>query len=70
MEGGNFMLRSIKKAFDMIKEQDNGTSITVHTIRTWCKEGKIRSLNAGTKILVDIDSLFEYISMKHEKKEN
>lgn len=64
------MLRSIKKAFDMIKEQDNGTSITVHTIRTWCKEGKIRSLNAGTKILVDIDSLFEYISMKHEKKEN
>ena len=70
MEGGNFMLRSIKKAFDMIKEQDNGTSITVHTIRTWCKEGKIRSLNAGTKILVDIDSLFEYISMKHEKKQN
>lgn len=27
------MLRSIKKAFEIIKEQDNDTSITVHTIR-------------------------------------
>ena len=33
------MLRSIKKAYEIIKEQDNGTSITVHTIRVWCKEG-------------------------------
>lgn len=58
------MLRSIKKAFDIIKEQDEDTSITVHTIRTWCKEGKIKYLNAGKKILVDMDSLLDYISMK------
>lgn len=64
------MLRSIKKAFDIIKEQDNETSITMHTIRVWCKEGKIKCLNAGTKILVDMESLFDYISMKDEKKEN
>ena len=31
------MLRSIRKAFEIIKEQDNETSITVHTIRIWCK---------------------------------
>ena len=61
------MIRSIKKAFDMIKEQDNGTSITTHTIRTWCKEGKIKCLNVGKKILVDMDSLFDYISMKEKK---
>lgn len=60
------MLRSIKKAFDMIKEQDNETSITMHTIRVWCKEGKVKSLNAGTKVLVDMDSLFDYISIKTE----
>ncbi|MBE5734311.1 MAG: hypothetical protein E7347_04600 [Clostridiales bacterium] len=59
------MLRSIKKAYDIIKEQDNETSITVHTIRIWCKEGKVKSLNAGTKILVDMDSLLDYISMKN-----
>ena len=59
------MLRSINKAYDIIKEQDNETSITVHTIRIWCKEGKVKSLNAGTKILVDMDSLLDYISMKN-----
>ena len=59
------MLRSIKKAYDIIKGQDKETSITVHTIRIWCKEGKVKCLNAGTKILVDIDSLLDYISMKN-----
>ena len=59
------MLRSIKKAFEIIKEQDKDTSITVHTIRIWCKEGKVKCLNAGTKILVDMDSLLDYISIKN-----
>ena len=59
------MLRSIKKAFEIIKEQDNETSITVHTIRVWCREGKVKCLNAGTKILVDVDSLLDFISMKN-----
>ena len=58
------MLRSIKKAYESIKAQDNETSITIHTIRVWCKEGKVKCLNAGTKILVDMDSLLDYISMK------
>jgi hypothetical protein len=59
------MLRSIKKAFDEIKKLDNETSITMHTIRIWCKEGKIKHLNAGTKILIDMDSLLDYISIKN-----
>ena len=59
------MLRSIKRAFELIKEQDAETSITVHTIRLWCKEGKVKCLNAGTKILVDMDSLLDYISIKN-----
>ena len=59
------MLRSIKRAFELIKEQDAETSITVHTIRIWCKEGKVKCLNAGTKILVDMDSLLDYISIKN-----
>ena len=56
------MLRSIKKAFDIIKEEDPDTCITVHTLRVWCKENKIKNLKAGTKILVDIESLKNYIS--------
>ena len=56
------MLRSIKKAFDVIASEDPGTAVTVHTIRTWCKEGKIKNLTTGNKILVDIDSLKNYIN--------
>ena len=36
------MLRSIKKAHDMILKEDPETAITTHTIRMWCKEGKIK----------------------------
>ena len=60
------MLRSIRKAFEIIKEQDHETSITMHTIRIWCKEGKVKCLNAGTKILVDMESLLNYISMTNK----
>ena len=62
--GGAKMLRSIKKAFDMVKQEDPDTAITVHTIRMWCKEGKIKCLTAGNKILVDVQSLMDYIAIK------
>ena len=58
------MLWSIKKAFDMVRQQDAETAVTVHTIRMWCKEGKIKCLTAGNKVLVDIDSLMNYIAIK------
>ena len=56
------MLRSIKKAQEMIRKEDPETPVTVHTIRMWCKNGKIKCLNAGTKLLVDVQSLMDYIS--------
>ena len=58
------MLRSIKKAYDIVRQQDDETAVTVHTIRMWCKEGKIKCLTAGNKVLVDIDSLMDYIAIK------
>lgn len=60
------MLRSIKKAYDIIKAEDPDTSITVHTIRIWCKEGKVKSLTAGNKVLVDMQNLLDYIAMKND----
>ena len=57
------MLRSIRKAYEIIREKDPDTAITVHTIRSWCKEGRVKSLTAGNKILVDVQSLLDYISM-------
>ena len=58
------MLRSIKKAYDIVRQHDAETAVTVHTIRMWCKEGKIKCLTAGNKVLVDIDSLMDYIAIK------
>ena len=58
------MLRSIKKAVDYIQAEDPNSAIRVHTLRTWCKEGKIKFLTVGNKILIDMDSLLEYIGQK------
>ena len=58
------MLRSIKKAVDYIQAEDPNTAIRVHTLRTWCKEGKIKFLTVGNKILIDMYSLLEYIGQK------
>lgn len=61
------MLRSIKKAHDMILKEDPETAITTHTIRMWCIEGKVKSLNAGNKVLVDVGSLMDYITDKNKE---
>ena len=58
------MLRSIQKSFDIVKAGDPETGITVHTIRQWCKQGKIKCLTAGNKVLVDLESLMSYINLK------
>jgi hypothetical protein len=58
------MLRSIQKSFDIVKAGDPETGITVHTIRQWCKQGKIKCLTAGNKVLVDMDSLMNYITFE------
>lgn len=59
------MLRSITKAVEHIHSEDPESAIKIHTIRTWCKEGKIKYLTVGNKILVDMESLFAFISNKN-----
>ena len=55
-------LRSIRKAYELVKESDPETAITLHTLRQWCKQGKIKCLYIGNKTLVFIDSLMNYLS--------
>ncbi|MBE5745674.1 MAG: helix-turn-helix domain-containing protein [Clostridiales bacterium] len=62
------MLRSVKKAVEYILAEDPNSAIKVHTIRTWCKEGKIKFLTVGNKILIDMDNLLEYIGQKVKKE--
>ena len=55
-----------KVVYSVTRYRKDDTAITLHTIRVWCKEGAVKCLNAGTKILVDMDSLWNHISMKDE----
>lgn len=63
------MLRTIQKAFESIKKEDPDTSITQYSIRKWVKDGLIKYRMSGNKILVDMDSLKNYINME-EKEED
>ena len=56
------MLRSVQKAYELIHKEDSESAVTVHCIRTWCKEGKVKFLTVGNKVLVDVDSLLSYIN--------
>ena len=57
------MLRSIKQAYEMIHKADPDSAVTIYIIRRWCKEKKVRCLTAGAKILVDYESLQEYLTL-------
>jgi len=54
-------LRSIQGAYDEIKESDPNTVVTTHSIRVWAKKGIIKSCNVGSKVIINMDSLLEYL---------
>ena len=58
------VLRSIKQACEMIRQEDPNSPITPYTVRLWCKENKIKYRKVGAKILVNMESLMDYIKMK------
>ena len=56
------LLRSLRKALELIQKDDKDTAVTLHAIRTWCKENKVRNVKVGNKILVDVESLLNYVN--------
>lgn len=56
------LLRSVRKALELIQKDDKDTAVTLHAIRTWCKENKVRNVKVGNKILVDLESLLNYVN--------
>ena len=54
-------LRSITEAVKFLKEQDPDTSMTPYFIRCMIVDGKVPTIMAGKKYLVDIDQLLEYL---------
>ena len=54
-------LRSIQGAYHEIKSADPNTVVTIHSIRVWAKKGIIKSCMVGSKLIINLDSLMEYL---------
>ena len=55
-------MRTAERVYDIIKEQDPETDVTLHYIRALIKSGKIPVARAGRKKLVDVDLMIAYIA--------
>jgi hypothetical protein len=55
-------MRLLKNCLPEIKKQDPGTCVTMHFIRELAIQGKISSVYAGSRRLINIDSLLDYLS--------
>lgn len=55
-------MRTIQNAFKYIKEQDEGTEITLSGFRTLIKKGFIKSIKVGNKTLVNLDTVEDFFN--------
>jgi len=55
-------MRTISEAIKEIRETDPQTALTQTALRRMVKIGEIPSVRAGCKYLVNLDTLFEYLS--------
>lgn len=53
--------RTIAQCYKNLKELDDDCAITIYCLRKWCKQGVIRTINVGNKLLVDYDYLLTYL---------
>lgn len=54
-------MRTAAGAVATIKEQDPGSEVSVHFVRQLIKTGQLPSVPVGTKRLVDVDLLLDYL---------
>ena len=61
-------MRTIKEAAAEIKELDEHTALTPWRIRELVFSGVLPAVRAGNKILLNLDTLFEYLSNPNADK--
>lgn len=59
-------MRLLKEAAAEIKEMDPDSAVTPYYIRQLALEGKIKSVMAGRKRLINFDSLIEYLEKQYQ----
>lgn len=57
-------MRLLKEAAEEIKSVDPGTAITPYFIRQLALEGKVKSVMAGRKRLINLDDLLQYLDLQ------
>lgn len=62
------MFRSITETVKGIKDEDPESGITEYLIRRLCANKTIKTIRSGKKVLVNVNSLREYLA--GDKKEN
>ena len=55
-------MRTIKQCYEEIKALDTNTAITEWFIRCLCKDNKVKHFMSGSKILVNLDDLLNYLN--------
>jgi len=55
-------VRTLKEAYNTIKAEDAGTSISYTLIRRLVLSKKVPTMKSGKKHLVDVDALIKYIN--------
>lgn len=62
-------MRTIAKAIECLKAEDPGCCLTVSGLRRLVKRGKIRATAIGTRQLVNLDEVEEYLCSSAEPAE-
>ncbi len=62
-------MRTLPKAFEELKAIDPQTDVTPYMLRQLVLQGKIPSVKAGRKFLLNLDVLFDFLGCKGENIE-
>ena len=55
-------MRTIKACYNLIKQEDPDTSVTINYVRQLAVSGKLPTVKAGNKYLINYDLLCEYLA--------
>ena len=55
-------MRTIENAVKELKQLDPKSDMTTNAIRTFAREGLIKSVNTGKKVYVNFDSLIDFLN--------
>ena len=63
-------MRTVQEALEEIHKADAGSAVTANCIRTLCKNGELRCIHTGKKILVDLDDLLNLMGEPDKQEES